>query len=94
MRPEALPEPAPGEPTGDTDSRASPGPAWVPMVGGASIVGALSLVPREMAAQEELHGPLYLTYEEMADMGFRRGLDRRQLELVAGRTSAVNECFY
>ncbi len=47
-----------------------------------------------MEAQQHLHGPIYLTYEEMADLDFRRGLHRSQMELVAARTSAINECFY
>ena len=89
----AFPEPLPGEP-----ARASLPPlrrraAWVPMPPG-SIAHALGLVPAEDAAQEDLHGPLYLTYDGMGDMTFSRGLDRAQMELVAARTSALNECFY
>lgn len=89
-----LPEPVAGDPDGVLDQRAAAGAAWVPMVGGASIVYALSLVPAEFHAQEEMHGPLYLTYEGMQDLKFERGLTRTQMELVAARTSAVNECFY
>lgn len=90
----AFPEPKAGSPNGDDDPLASLGPAWVPMVGGASIVGALSAVPSEAEAQEDMHGPLYLTYDEMQDLEFERGLSRPQMELVAARTSALNECFY
>lgn len=89
-----LPQPRPGSPPGAEDERAGRGPAWVPMVGGASIVHALSLVPDEAAAQEDMHGPLYLTYEGMSDLKHAAGLTRAQMELVAARTSAVNECFY
>ena len=91
---EPLPEPVPGDPTGETDDRARLGKGWVPMVGTTSIVGALSIVPSEMEAQQHLHSPLYLTYEDMADVDFQRGLHRSQMELVAARTSAINECFY
>ncbi len=91
---EPLPEVIGGDPTGEIDDRATPGAAWVPMVGGSSIVGALSMVPPEAAAQEQLHGPMYLTYQQMADFDFRRGLHRSQIELVAARASAINECFY
>jgi len=91
---EPLPEPAGGDPTGEIDDRATVGAAWVPMVGGSSIVGALSIVPPEAAAQEQLHGPMYLTYPQMGDVDFQRGLHRSQIELVAARASAVNECFY
>lgn len=91
---EPLPDPGPGTPSRLEEPLARPGAGWVPMVGGASITQALSLVDAEAAAQEDLHGPLYLTYEEMAELDFVRGLSRVQMELVAARTSAVNECFY
>lgn len=45
-----------GEPSGDTDRRARPEKAWAPMVGGAGITQALSLVPAENAESERLHG--------------------------------------
>jgi hypothetical protein len=64
------------------------------MVGGASITQALSLVDAESVAQEDMHGPLYLTYEGMAEFDYVAGLSRAQMELVAARTSAINECFY
>jgi hypothetical protein len=32
--------------------------------------------------------------EQMLDLGAGRTLDRAQLELVAGRVSALRECFY
>ena len=89
-----FPDVVSGSPSGLTDEAARPGPAWVPMVGGSSIVGALSAVPSEAAAQEDMHGPLYLTYEQMGDLQFVRGLSRPQMELTAARTSAINECFY
>ncbi len=91
---EPLPGPADGDPTGDVDHRARRGAAWVPMVGGASITQSLSLVPSENAELERFHGPMYMTFAEMEDPGFRRGLHRPQMELVAARTSAFNECFY
>jgi len=92
--PEPLPEPVPGAPTGEVDLLARRTKGHVPMVGGASIVGALSMVPAEARAQRDLHGPLYLSYEQMDDLTLERGLDRTRMELVASRTSAVNECFY
>ena len=92
--PQELPQPQPGDPSRETPPTARPGRAWVPMVGPASITMALSLVPAEAAAQKEIHGPLYMSYEQMSDYGFRRTLDRAQMELVAARVSAINECFY
>lgn len=91
---EALPEPESGNPSRTEEPQARPGAAWVPMVGGASITQALSLVDAESVAQEDMHGPLYLSYEEMAEMDYVGGLSRAQMELVAARTSALNECFY
>jgi hypothetical protein len=91
---EPLPEPEPGPPSQTEEPLARPGAGWVPMVGGASITQALSMVAAESTAQEDLHGRLYLTYEEMAEFDFVRGLSRAQMELVAARTSALNECFY
>jgi hypothetical protein len=92
-RPE-LPDPGDDTPTGRIDERARPGRAWVPMVGGASITQVLSLTPAENAELEALHGPLYLTFEEMGDAGIDKSLSRPQMELVAARTSAHNACFY
>jgi len=91
---EPLPQPERGEPSHTEEPHARPGAAWVPMVGGASITQALSLVDAESTAQEDMHGPLYLTYEGMADLDYVGGLSRAQMELVAARTSAINECFY
>ncbi|MCP4304236.1 MAG: hypothetical protein GY788_05000 [bacterium] len=92
---EPLPSPLPGEP-----SRTVPHPpaiktkAWVPMVGPPTIPSSLSAVPAELEALESLHGPMYLSYEEMGDPAIQKGLSRAQMELVAGRTSAFNECFF
>ncbi len=91
---EPFPEPEPGEPSHAEEPFARPGAGWVPMVGGASITQALSLVNAESTAQEDMHGPLYLTYEGMAHLDYVGGLSRAQMELVAARTSAINECFY
>jgi hypothetical protein len=92
---EPLPEPEPGEPTRTpAPAQARLGRAYVPMVGGASIVGALSVVPAEMESQRDIHGPLYMSYEDMALYDYQGGLHRTQMELVAARTSALNDCFY
>ncbi len=88
------PAPEDGMATGVIDERAGRVRAWVPMVGGASITQALSLVPSENTALEALHGALYLTFEEMSDPDPGKDLTRPQMELVAARTSAINECFY
>ena len=60
-----------------------------------NIVRALSLVPDEVAhdAQRppEAH---YLPVDQIGDPTVRRALDRMQMELVAARVSALNQCFY
>lgn len=91
---EPLPDSLPGAPSRVEPPPSRQGRSWVPMVGGMSITRALSLVPAESRAQEEIHGPLYMSYAQMADQGFERELTRPQMELVAGRVSAINECFY
>jgi hypothetical protein len=63
--------------------------------GAANVIRALSLVPPAVAQLADLHGAHYLSYEEMRlAEGLDRTLTRPQLELVAARVSAVNECFY
>jgi hypothetical protein len=91
---EPLPDPGDGAPTGEVHPTPITDNGWVPKATPGSIVDALSLVPGEASAQEDLHGPLYLTYEQMSERRFVRGLNRAQLELVAVRTSSINDCFY
>jgi alkylhydroperoxidase family enzyme len=65
------------------------GAAFVP-----NIVRALSQVPdhaRHLQAEMRSH---YVSLEQLADPSARRDLDRLQIELVAARVSALNECFY
>lgn len=61
-----------------------------------NVVRALSLVPDALRAWRQLAAVQYIPLEWMR--GFisdeARALDRMQMELVAGRVSAVNECFY
>ncbi len=53
-------------------------------------------LPREAAAVRALHAGLYLDYDEVLDLKRDPGrtLTRPQMELVAARTSWLNECFY
>ncbi len=104
---EPLPEPQPGNPSRRRPRRARPGSAWVPMLKRASgdeddlwsgvtgnVIRALSLVPDEVRGLKELSAAHYLGIEEMMDLNAGRALDRAQIELVAGRVSALNNCFY
>ena len=90
-----LPEPQAGEPTrvpAPTDLIV--GKSFVPMVPPVSIPQTISLVPPETTAWQALSDAMYMTLNDMGDPGFRRSLHRTQIELVAARTSQVNECFY
>ncbi len=93
-----LPEPVDGVPGRDVPEAAAVRLHWVPTddVGGPNVWRALSGVPAELAARSRLSTPHYL--EGAAVFGDvvsdRFSLQRIQIELVAGRTSKLNECFY
>ncbi len=93
--PAPLPTPQPGPPTGDVTPNVRHRRGHVPMPPG-SIPHALDLLPGVGAYFRSMFGALYMTLDEMASPTFARrpGLDRAQMELVATRTSLVNECFY
>ena len=60
-----------------------------------NVLAALSLVPDEVRQLFDLSAVHYLHPGEMMDFGSTsRALSRAQIELVAGRVSALNECFY
>jgi hypothetical protein len=59
-----------------------------------NIVRALSLVPAEVRALRRSADAHYLPVAQIGDPSARRALDRMQMELVAARVSALNECFY
>ncbi len=56
---------------------------------------AMSLVPRAVIDFFDLDEALYLPNDAIRDFDNEyRALDHRQMELVAGRVSALNQCFY
>jgi len=61
-----------------------------------SILSALDLLPDVGRAYRASFGPQYMTEKDMERPDFERspGLNRAQMELVASRTSLLNECFY
>ena len=70
---------------------------WGDSPGGrtGNVIRALSLVPDEVRTLKDLSAAHYMTSLEMMDLRAPRGaLDRRQVELVAGRVSALRGCFY
>ena len=62
----------------------------------ANVVRALTLVPDALRDWRKLAAVQYLPLEKMRTFvrDETRVLNRMQMELVAGRVSAVNECFY
>jgi hypothetical protein len=92
---EELPDPVDGDPTGDITQGLKRRRTHVPMPPGPIPV-SLELTPPEGVAMEDLAGPLYMTYSDMAHDDFARspGLNRAQMELISSRTSHRNACFY
>jgi hypothetical protein len=60
----------------------------------ANVIRAMSLVPDAVRELLSLSAAHYLAIENMQSMETNRALDRAQMELLAGRVSALNECFY
>ena len=94
---EPLPPPLPGEPDGARPEGMAEAGAFVPMAAGQpgpNVARALSLVPADNAAFFGLVGSMY-ALERFSELVWEEGaLSRPQVELVAARVSAVNECFY
>lgn len=59
-----------------------------------NIMRALSLVPDEARMLQASSSANYVAVSQIGDPTVRRSLDRMQMELVAARVSAMNECFY
>ena len=58
------------------------------------IMQALSVVPAEARALRRSSEAFYVPLIHLSNPSFGRALDRTQIELVAARVSALNECFY
>lgn len=90
-----LPTPTSGEPSNETVDEAEPNKGWVPTVGEAHPLTALTAVPGAHDLQFDIHNTLYLSIEMMGDtQATRDGVHRTQIELAAARTSYLNECFF
>lgn len=93
----ALPEPIEGQPTQLVPDGLMQRDHWVPTVDidGPQVIKALSGVPEENAAMFILSDAQYMPIALMAELAAdRNSLTRMQVELVAARTSKLNECFY
>ncbi|WP_419944537.1 hypothetical protein [Candidatus Poriferisodalis sp.] len=91
-----LPAPVVGEPVPAAAEGAAKANAWVPTVGIALAPTALSALPRENATKAGLGAAWYITDKviHQYDVEPGRELTRPQMELVAARTSWLNECFF
>ncbi len=95
--PPALPEPRPGEPDRQRPEGVGDIGAFVDAalgVPGPNVGRALSLAPLENATFFRLVGAMYALEDFGAMVWEERPLSRPQVELVAARVSALNECFY
>lgn len=59
-----------------------------------NVIRALSLVPDAVRSLKDLSAAHYLAPADMIDLTRGRSIDRAQMELIAGRVSALRECFY
>ena len=62
----------------------------------ANVLRALTLVPNALRDWKALSTAQYLSIEGMGNfIGQKdRAINRMQMELIAGRVSSYNECFY
>lgn len=94
-----LHEPEDGEPTRIRPPATRVDGHWVPSIPSEdsaipNVRRALSLVPAEAAAFEELGAAMYLPLDDLMDFERHRAISRPQMELLAARVSALNQCFY
>lgn len=68
--------------------------AGIPAGQAPNVIRALSLVPDEVRAWTHLSAAQYLSTDQLRSFESPRAIDRAQIEFVAGRVSALNECFY
>ncbi len=61
-----------------------------------NVVSAMSLVPDAVRVLNRLSAVLYVPMENVANPGYNEGraLERPQMEFIAARVSAINDCFY
>jgi alkylhydroperoxidase family enzyme len=93
-----LPEPVAGRPVAELAPDSAVRTHWVPTapVRGANVLRALSLLPFEHESRRILSEAHYVSEAALlGDLRSARGaLSRPQIELIAARTSTLNECFY
>jgi len=93
----ALPAPSNGEPARTRPDGVGDVGAWVSQSTGstrANVSRTLSLVPVTEVAWRDLVDSHYSRGAEFMEAIWERPLTRPQVELVASRTTGLNECFY
>ena len=95
-RPSVLSEDMGFVPTVPLEGGTGPEADLYPTGRAANVMRALTLVPDGYRDWRKLAGAQYLSLEGMANFvkDENRAIDRMQMELIAGRVSSVNECFY
>jgi len=99
---EPFPEPMPGEPSREYPDDLVDNGAWIRQTAAAvadkelvNVSRAVSIVPAENTLRRQLVDALYMQGHSFFDTVWeRKALSRAQLELVATRTSSINQCFY
>ncbi len=94
---EELPHALPGEPDRVRPEGTADVGAFVPLMepfGGPNVGRALSLTPADNGAFFGLVGSMYALADFQEMVWNNRPMTRPQVELVAARVSAINECFY
>ncbi len=105
-----LPKPQPGEPTRQRPTQLSDIGAWLPVLSTrdplakelfnnairvSNVALGLSLVPEMTRDQVTLIESQYVPLSQIAStVSSGRAITRAQMELIASRVSALNECFY
>jgi hypothetical protein len=94
---EPLPQPKAGEPTGERATETIDIGAFLPTAagfGGANVAKSLSIAPTANLMRLGVVRALY-SGDRFGELRWDDGaLNRPQVELIAARTSALNECFY
>ncbi len=91
-----LPDPTPGDASGEVLADLQVGDGWVPSAGGKLGVApfVLDALPAEGQALRALHEPMYVPFAEIMNGSYADDLTKPQIEYLAARTSYLNECFY
>ena len=94
---ESLPQPAPGDATGERAADTIDIGAFLPAAAGfagANVAKSLSIAPTANMMRLGVVRALY-SGDRFGELRWDDGaLNRPQVELIAARTSALNECFY